>query len=153
VTITGAYFNDIYSVSFGGMPTTAFQVTKNDNITVTVPADAITGAIVVENPAGIGTSLYYQPAPFIVTPVITTIDPITGPAGTIVTITGSGFFDTTAVAVGGETPGAAGSSTFTYHSQNEVVVVVGANATTGPVVLTASGVASAPGPAFTVTPP
>jgi hypothetical protein len=148
VVVTGASFNDVYSISFGGQMAPVFKVNSSSQITATVPDGATTGSIVVENPAGIGTSSYYTLAPFIVTPVITGIAPATGPVGSTFTVTGSGFYGTTGVAIGTDTTG---SSTFTYHDPDEIVVLVGTNATTGPVVLTASGVAVT-GPSFTVTP-
>jgi hypothetical protein len=147
VTITGAGFKGIGVVSFGGAPAPYFQVVSSDQIVATVPADATTGSVVVENAAGLGTSY----SSFVVVPAITGISPASGPAGTAVTLTGSGFFGTSSVAIGTETPGQAGSSTFTYVNANQVTVMVGANATTGPVVLTSSEL-KATGPTFTVTP-
>jgi hypothetical protein len=147
VIITGAGFKGIGVVTFGGAPAPWFQVNSPQQITATVPPNAITGAVVVENTAGLGTS--YDS--FVVVPTITGISPTSGPATTAVTLTGTGFYGTSSVAVGSETPGQPGSSTFTYVNPNQVTVMVGANATTGAVVLTASEV-QATGPTFTVTP-
>jgi hypothetical protein len=166
VTITGYDFNDIYSVSFGGQATEGFKVSNgSQTITVTVPATAATGPLVVENPAGIGTN-YIS---FIVTPSINEVtipgigtipqiangmSPTSGPVGTEITLTGYGLNDTSNVTIGGE------SCTFTYNSinpANEITVNVSPGAVTGPVVLTVPGLTpSAPltatGPVFTVTP-
>ena len=147
VIIAGAGFKGIGVVSFGGAPAPWFQVNTPQQITATVPMTATTGAVVVENAAGLGAS--YNS--FVVIPTITGINPASGPAGTTVTLTGSGFYGTSAVAIGSETPGQPGSSTFTYVDPNTVTVMVGANATTGPVLLTASE-QPATGPTFTVTP-
>jgi hypothetical protein len=154
VTITGYDFNDIYSVSFGGQATEGFKVSNgSQTITVTVPATAATGPLVVENPAGIGTN-YIS---FIVTPSINEVtipgigtipqiangmSPTSGPVGTEITLTGYGLNDT---------------SNVTINPANEITVNVSPGAVTGPVVLTVPGLTpSAPltatGPVFTVTP-
>jgi hypothetical protein len=159
VAISGSHFNDIYSVSFGGQATTAFQVSNNDYITVTVPATAATGPLVVENPAGVGTS--YQS--FVVTPQIGAVDILGTPsyangisqtAGTVndtFTLTGYGLNDTTEVTIGG-----GNCPDFTVVSANKVTVTVSVNAVTGPVVLTVPGLdggtLTATGPTFTVNP-
>ena len=150
VTIGGANFTGVLSVSFGGEPAQAYLVNGTSGIVATVPDNAVSGDIVVENPAGLGRSSYFSTVPFIVTPVITDVEPKSGPAGTVVTVTGSGFGGVTSVAFGTEVPGQPGSSTFTYIDPNTVTVVVGANATPGNVVLTASGVASDPWTGFSL---
>jgi hypothetical protein len=152
VVVTGASFDGVYSISFGGQMAPVFTVNNSTQITAVVPDGATSGDIVVENPAGVGSSSAYTQTPFIVTPVVTSIKPTSGPAGTVVTVTGTGLYGTSGVAIGGETPGQTGSSTFTPHDPDLITVLVGANATTGPLLVTASGVTSAPGPVFTVTP-
>ena len=153
VTITGADFTGIDWVDFGDGPSVLYQVNSGSQITATVPENATSGPIVVENQAGIGTSVDNITTPqfqtFLVTPVVTGIAPTSAQVGDSVTITGSGFFGTTGVSIGSDVTG---STTFTYNDQNQLTVKVGANAVTGPVVVTASGVASAPGPVCTVTP-
>jgi hypothetical protein len=139
VVITGANFKSIDFVSFGGA-NAGYHVDSDSQITATVPATAISYSVSVVNPAGVGHSL----TPFLVVPQITAISPESGPAATVITLTGSGFYDTTGVVIGGETPGA---STFTYNDPNRVTVVAGS--TSGPVVLTASGI-QVTGPVFTV---
>lgn len=140
VVISGGNFKSINTVSFGGA-NAVFHVDSDTRITATVPADAISYSVTVWNPAGVGHSL----APFLVVPAITDFNPKSGPAGTVVTLVGSGFYDTTGVVIGAETPG---SSTFTYNDPTHVTVVVGS--TSGDVVLTASGLqATGPVP-FTV---
>jgi hypothetical protein len=142
VVISGAYFKNIYQVSFGGQIATWIQVNNENQIVATVPPTAISGQIVVMNPAGVGT-LYTS---FYVTPAITGVEEISDPGVTpiILKLTGSGFYSTESVTVGSETAGQPGSSTFTYNDPNTVTVTVGANATTTPgqpvpVVLTTSG--------------
>ncbi len=145
VSIFGGNFKDLNSVSFGGQPALAYKVNSLTQITATVPDDAVTGAITVVNTKGLGTSY----SSFIVQPTITAIEPTAGPPGTVITVTGSGFYDLFSVAINGETPGAAGASTFSYLDPNHVTVQVGSSTTTGALVLTASGL-TATGPVFTV---
>jgi hypothetical protein len=144
VSIGGSSFEGTTAVSIGGAPVPYYKINGGSQIVATVPDDACTGSITVENPAGVRTSSVV----FTVVPQITSIDPISGPAGTLVTVTGSGFYGATATAIGGDTTG---SSTFTYYDPNTLKVVVGAGAATGPLVVTASGL-DATGPTFTVTP-
>ena len=77
------------------------------------------------------------------TPSLTSIVPNNGPAGTSVTLTGTNFYNATAVAVNGTAGSITGTPTATSLS-----FTVGAGSTTGPVTLaTTSGLAtSAPNP-------
>jgi len=56
VTITGAGFTGATAVTFGGVAATTFTATSNTQISATVPANAVTGPIVVTTPAGSATS-------------------------------------------------------------------------------------------------
>ncbi|MDR3673310.1 MAG: IPT/TIG domain-containing protein [Holophaga sp.] len=145
VTITGKDFSDIYSVSFGGQPTTAFHVNNSNSLTVTVPPTAATGPLVVENPAGQGTSY----TSFVVTPQICAVtitgtssytyglSTTSGAVGSTFTVTGYGLNDTISVTIGAES-----CPVFTVVNANKVVVTVGPSAVTGPVVLTVPGLNS-----------
>jgi len=140
VVIYGGAFKGILYVSFGGQQTT-FQVSSPGVIVAVVPEAATTGPIVVENPAGLGDS--YQS--FVVQPAITDIAPTSGPAGTPITVTGSGFYGITAATINGA------AVPFTYNSPNQVTLVAGSES--GPVVVTSSGLQTQePGPTFTVGP-
>src|SRR6185437_690135 len=90
VTITGSGFSSISSqdvIAFNGVSGTVTYASGN-RIVVTVPAGASTGAIAITTPNGTATSS----TSFTVVPVaITGFTPSTGPAGTAVTVTGSGF--------------------------------------------------------------
>jgi len=149
VVITGKYFKDIEAVSFNGQQATSFSVASDTQISAVLPGTACTGAVEVQNPAGLGDSARDGAGPLVVVPAITDVGPLAGSAGAVLDLTGSGLFGTTGVAIGAEAVGQPGSSTFTYLDPNHVTVVVGANATTGPVVLYASGL-TATGPVFTV---
>ena len=158
IVITGSYFDGVSAVSFGGEPAPSYQVNGSGRIVATLPANARTGDIVVQNPAGVGSSSFYNQRPFIVTPVVDSIDPVSGPAGTVVPLTGSGFSGAFGVAIGTD---GTGSSKVTGNDPNHATVVVGGSATTGPVVLTVVDAVSSltpiytvsdPGPVFTVIP-
>jgi hypothetical protein len=146
VTIAGANFTGVSSVGFGGQPAVVYHVDTSTQITATVPDDAVTGAITVENTKGLGTSY----VSFIVRPVISGIltpsgDPVAaGTANDVITLVGSGFYDAGSVAINGETPGQPGASTLTYHDPNHVTVQVGSATPkgAGQVVLTVSGLAA-----------
>jgi hypothetical protein len=152
VVITGAGFTGVSVVSFSEAPAPWFRVDSGQQITATVPANAITGTVVVGNPAGLGDytrdtgSFTTAGKSFTVTPAITGVDPTHGPAGTVVTVTGSGFFGVASVAIGTD---ATGSSTVTYNDPNHVTVIVGANATGGNLVLSLPGL-QATWPGFAV---
>ena len=78
-------------------------------------------------------------------PSITTFTPTSGPVGTPVTVTGTGFLGATAVAFNGV------SATYQVTSDTSISAVVPAAATTGPITVTnASGTATS-ATSFTVT--
>jgi plastocyanin len=78
-------------------------------------------------------------------PSIATFTPTSGPVGTPVTVTGSGFLGATAVAFNGV------SATYQVSSDTSISAIVPAGATTGPITVTnASGTATS-APSFTVT--
>ena len=146
VHITGTWFKDIESVSFNGQPAAAFHVDSQTQITAVLPDNACSGPVELANPAGPDSSAM----PFVVIPVITGIDPASGPVGTTLTVTGSGFFDASAVTLGST----AGSATFTYLDPNTITVQVASTAPLGAaaVTLTTTPGQTCTGPVFTVTP-
>jgi hypothetical protein len=87
-------------------------------------------------------------------PSISSFSPTSGPVGTSVTINGSGFTGTTSVTIGGA------SASFSIGSDSQLTAIVPANATSGPIGVTAPGgnttssasftvAQAAPGPAIT----
>jgi hypothetical protein len=89
VTIIGTNLGGATAVSFNNLAATTFLVNSSTQLIATVPPGATTGRITVTTPAGVATSA----TDFIVWPVptITGFTPTSGPAGTVVTITGTGF--------------------------------------------------------------
>jgi len=121
VTLTGFNFTNATEVSFGGV-SASFSVAGN-SITVTVPAGAMSGLIVVTAPGGTGDSGNY----FYVKPVVSGFSPGSGLAGTLVTITGNSFSNATAVLFNGL------NASFTPGNNTQLTAVVPTNATTGPI--------------------
>jgi hypothetical protein len=142
VVITGTGFKDIASVSFSGQPAASYNVDSGNQITAVLPRTAMSGYITVVNPAGTASTT----TPFLVAPVIDSIDPAHGPAGTTITLTGSGLFGVTAATLGG-----VAADAVTYLDPNHAAVKVGGTTPAGAwaVVLTASGLQTT-GPQFIV---
>jgi hypothetical protein len=131
VTLTGQNLTDATQVSFNGVAASSYSVVSATQLTATVPSGASTGPIRVTAPGGTGTSSTY----FSVTaPMLTAIAPAAGPAGTIVTLTGSNLFGLMGVTFNGlAAPGATVDATGT-----QVTVTAPTGVTTGPVVATTS---------------
>src|SRR5207302_7008263 len=102
-------------------------------ITVVEPADASTGKLTVVTGAGPGQSA----GTFEVLPKLTSFTPANGPAGTSVTIAGSGFTDVSAVKLNGVAAG------YGVDSDHQITATVPASATIGKLsVVTAGGTAT-----------
>jgi hypothetical protein len=138
VVITGANFKSLQTVNFGGIPAINYHMDSDTQITATVPDNAITYAIEITNAAGVADS----PTSFIVMPVVSGYTLVSDPAApppAVIRLAGSGFYDTSAVTIGGV--GLTGGVNFTYNDQNTLTVTV-PSGVTGQVVVSASGIAS-----------
>jgi hypothetical protein len=133
VVITGANFKSLQTVSFGGIPALTYHTDSDNQITATVPNNAITYAIEITNAAGVADST----TAFIVMPSVSPYTLLSDPGVTpaVIRLPGSGFYDTSGVTIGGV------ACTFTYNDQNTLTVDVATGAT-GQIVVTASGIAS-----------
>jgi hypothetical protein len=78
-------------------------------------------------------------------PTITSFTPTSGPAGTLVTITGTSLTGTTKVTFGG-----VAATTFTVKSATQVTAKVPTGAQTGKIGITTNGVTIASSPTYTV---
>ncbi|HEY6251648.1 MAG TPA: IPT/TIG domain-containing protein, partial [Candidatus Angelobacter sp.] len=148
VTISGNNFGPYAgSVTFNGAATTVYSW-SNTSIQAYVPGELSTGNIVV-NDGG----LQSNGVLFTAAPIITSLSPPSGEAGTSVTIAGTNFTSTT------------GSVTFTGYqnttvtasisswSSNQIVVTVPVGTITGQVKVTAGSVTSNTNMSFVVPPP
>lgn len=90
VTLTGTFIaGGYYNVNFGSFTTSGYASTSN-TMTVNVPTGIPAGPVKVS--VVIGSQTVTAPGSFTVTsPTITSFSPTSGVAGTIVTITGTGF--------------------------------------------------------------
>lgn len=131
VIVTGTDLDTATAVTIGGV-SASFSPSSTTQMTVTVPAAAVTGPIAVSTPDGPATSAKN----FTMKPSISSISPTIGPVGTLVTISGGGLTGATAVSFNG-TP-----ASFTPVSATTVTATVPATATTGQIsVVTPTGTA------------
>ena len=142
VTVTGNAFGGATSVLFNGVIAVPATVTAT-KITVVVPADASTGKLTVVTGSGSGQST----GTFKVVPKLTSFSPGSGPVGTSVGITGSGFTDVTAVKFNGHA-----ATSYTVDSSTHITATVPVGATTGRVSVTTAGGTATSATNFTVTP-
>jgi hypothetical protein len=146
VTVTGANFIGVSGVNFGGNAATTFTVNSATSITATAPPG--TGAIDVTVTSGARTSATIAadqftyitgPPPPPPAPVVTGINPTSGPSsgGTSVTITGTNLGGATAVNFG------ASLATITANTSTSVTATAPAGTSTVDVLVTTGGGTSA----------
>ncbi len=150
VTITGTGFADssvANGVAFNGAAAPSFSVDSDTQITANVPVGAMTGPVTVTDGEGTGASA----VDFVVTPspppTVLLFAPSSGPIGTAITITGTGYIGTSAVTFNGR------PASFDVTSDTEIVATVRKRTTTGPVSVTTPGGTGTSPTDFTVTPP
>lgn len=152
VTITGASFENVLVVSFGGYQATWFHVDSGTQITAQVPENATSGYPAISNTGGTSI-LRNQIPPLLIQPEIQAFNPSSATPGQVVTVTGVGFYGT-GMKPDGTVVGPAAIVTFTtsagttdvtssYIDPNTLTVIVPANAAPGPVVLSVNGLQAA----------
>ena len=135
VTITGTGFQDtsvVTAVEFNNVAAT-FTVNSDTQITATVPAGATDGPIDVTDSEGTAvsaTNFDVTPSPL---PTITSFSPTSGPVGTSVVITGTGFTGVSSVTFNNV------SAAFVFNSDTQITATVPTTATTGPIRVTTPG--------------
>ena len=129
VTVAGTNFTGVTAVRFNGVTAAAYTVNSSTQLTATVPAGASTGPISVAagaNGTGTSTTNFVVPAP-----TVSGFTPASGPAGTVVTLTGTYFTGATAMRFTG-----ANATTFTVNSATQITVTVPSGVLAGPVSVT-----------------
>jgi LmbE family N-acetylglucosaminyl deacetylase len=131
VTINGSGFSGASSVKFKNVAATFFSVGSDSQITATVPSGASTGKISVTTAGGTATSA----SSFTVTlaagaPTISSFSPTSGPVGTRVTITGSGFTGASSVTCDSV------AATFIVSSDTQITATVPNGAANGRITVT-----------------
>ena len=131
IGIFGQGFTRSSVVQFDGVQATSVKLYGANLLEVKVPAGALTGSVTVTTG---GTTLTSNQQ-FNVLPQVLSFSPPSGPVGTQVTITGSGFMQTQGVGFGDNVP-----AQFTVNSDTQITAIVPSGAQTGPVgVLTKGG--------------
>lgn len=97
ITITGTLFTGATGVTFGGTAATSFTVVSDTEIKA-VAANGSSGDVVVVTPLANATKSGFT---FVIEPTITSFTPTSGAAGTVVTISGTGFHQMVSVKFGG----------------------------------------------------
>ncbi|MGK8524416.1 IPT/TIG domain-containing protein [Nocardia asteroides] len=133
ITLTGTGFTDTTAVTFDGTPATSFTVVSDAQLTAIVPAGTGPADVTVTTAGGTSTPLTYTYVP---APALASIQPNSGPetGGNTITLTGTGFTDTTAVTFDG-TP----AVSFTVVSDTQLTAVVPAGSGSVDVVVTSTG--------------
>lgn len=140
VEVLGQNFIGASGVRFGS-GSASFNIVSDTYMTAKVPSSGTTGPVTV---IAYGQS-YKSKQTFKVIPLITMFSPASGPGGSPVTITGSGFKGATQVTFNGV------KASFTINSGTKITATVPSGATTGKIkVTTAGGTATSKG-IFTVT--
>ena len=129
IEVLGQGFTGTTAVSFNGTAAT-FTVVRDTYLKATVPSGATTGPVTVTTP---GATLNSN-TQFRVTPVLKTFSPTSGPVGTLVTLTGTSFTQTTKVGFGG-----VHATSFTVDSDTQVTATVPTGAKTGRIAVTTAG--------------
>ena len=143
VGMFGQGFSSSSVVKFGGVAATSVTRSGSTYLTAVVPVGAHTGAVTVTT----GSTTLTSPQTYKVKPKITSFSPSSGPAGTLVTINGSGLTQTTTVKFG-----TVKATTFTVVSDSKVTATVPSGLATGAVtisIITPGGTANS-GTKFTV---
>lgn len=139
VTIFGQYFTAVNEVLFNGVKATSFTVVDDNQITVTVPLGASTGVITVKSPESQSSSVAAFDVP---APTIASFEPTTAGPNMRVTIKGTNLSGVSSVMfLGGEgvEDDREGTIVKPVTSDNEIVVVVPVDASTGFIQVIASG--------------
>lgn len=140
IGVLGQGFTGGASVSFSG-GSAAVTVVSDTYLVATVPANAATGNVTVVTSSGTLVSSHK----FFVVPTIKTISPTSGPVGSAVVVSGTGFTGVKSVTIGGK------AATFKVNSNSQITATVPVGASTGKIVVTTAGGKATSASTFTVT--
>ena len=145
VTITGSGFTADAAVWFNGVQATTVSFISATELAAEVPAGATSGTIdVVVGAASVSTVDSFTVIP---PPALTGFTPASGPVGTTVTLTGTGFIAPVSVSFAGTV------AQTTLVSATSATAIVPAGAVTGTLTITTAGGAATSATSFTVIPP
>jgi uncharacterized repeat protein (TIGR03803 family) len=130
ITILGGGLLGATGVSFDGTAGDGITIVSDSEITATVPSGAETGKVKVTTASGTTISSAVK---FKVTPTISSFSPTSGPVGTTVIITGTGFSQTSKVTFNGKV------ATFPAPTDTQINATVPTGATTGKIAITTKG--------------
>lgn len=131
LTISGLNLNSPSQVLLGGVPLN-FTAVNNTTITAPVPANAVTGFVVISTPGG--TAISPNQFTILPTPTITSFSPAQGRVGANITITGTNFVGATEVRFGN-----AVTTQFNVVNNSTITVSVPSDAQTGNIRVVAPG--------------
>jgi uncharacterized repeat protein (TIGR03803 family) len=149
VEILGEGFSSSSVVEIGGAAAVINSVEPNF-ITATIPAEAQTGQVTVTAVLNGAPVTLPSLQTFRVLPTIVSFKPPSGPVGTAVTITGTGWAQA-ATSIMRVTFGSVDAS-FTVNSDTQLTAIVPAGAVTAPIYITTAGGTAVSLSEFTVTP-
>jgi hypothetical protein len=132
VVIAGANFVNVTAVRFNGIAAVNPVVNSSAQITTTVPAGASTGPISVSTATG--TTQSAATFTVIPAPIITGLNPSSGPAGTAVMVTGSDLTGATLVTFNG-----VNAASFLVLSPAQVSATAPVGVSSGPIRITTPG--------------
>jgi len=136
VNITGLNFGGAFSVTFGGVPASSFNVLSSTSITAVVGSGA-SGNVKVLTPTGKDSLVGFT---FLPPPTLTSFTPTSATAGTTVTITGTNFTGITNVSFGG-----IAATSYTVVSSTTITAVAPSGESGSVSVITPGGTASLAG--------
>lgn len=128
VTINGNNLTGTTAVKFNNKDAASFTVDNTNKITAVVAAGTTTGKITVTTPNGTNASATDFA---VVNPEITSFDPVKGPWGTAVIITGTSLTGATAVKFG-----TTNAASFTVNSDTQITATVANGTVTGTISVT-----------------
>jgi hypothetical protein len=133
ITVTGAGFVNVFSVTLGGSPVASFNVLSSTTMTLVVGTGA-SGELSIATPLGLATRPGFT---LLFPPTISAVTPLSAKTTTQITITGTSFTGALSVTLGGTA--VAG---FSVISSTTISAQVGEGSSGNVTVITANGTAS-----------